>query len=271
MQRVIIFLILSLFLSGTVFSIEIDEAKFRFAQKLYEQKNYKQSFSEFSEFTSKYHVSLFFNKALYYLGKSAFALGNHKKALESFLELEERNGNDLEKRQLLFGIGESYYHLKDYTHSAASFLDFALRFTNSPARPASFYYAAHSYEALNMPKEAGKLYEYIVLHFKESRYYQEAAEKIKITNLNIVVLEELETGALTNMISNQGVQTDTNALAGEEEMQESKKRLAEVERYQELIELKAKLLELKEKAIQEKNKWIQETNEEPSIDVEEKK
>jgi tetratricopeptide (TPR) repeat protein len=249
-----------IFFSGCIYGLDLDEASFNFAEKLYLQKKYTNSLAEFSNFIDKFPDSAYYNKALLYKSKVYFILKDYILSCSAYKALENNAANDNDRKTAIFGEGESYYRMKDWSNAALTFKEFALKYKNSPVSHAALYYAGRSYENLNRYPEARIFFECLISAYPESSYYREALKELTgavvVTNgvaelTNVVIYSNIESVPAVNFSTNSG-----SVQQGERD----KKQQEEVQRYMELIELKEKLLDLKEKAINEKKDILYETN-----------
>lgn len=167
-----------MFCATAAFSAEIDTAKFKLAEKMYQGKNYRGALKELGDLIQNYPYSAQYQKALYYTAKSYFALKDYEQSARFFGVLEKKSSKDTDKRLALFGLGESLYKLKRWKEAAVAFMNFGIRYKNSPAAPAAYYYAALSLEAMNLQADAVSVYRSILSEFPSSAYYAEAAKKI---------------------------------------------------------------------------------------------
>jgi tetratricopeptide (TPR) repeat protein len=160
------------------FGAEIDGAKFKLAEKLYNQKNYPSALTELKDVIQNYPYSPYYSKALYYTARSYFETKDFLPAARYFALAEKKSQKDSDKRLSLFGLGESLYQLKKWNDSAVTFMNFAIRYKDSPAAPAALYYSAQSLEAMNLQAEARSVYQTLLSQYPASTYAPIALKKL---------------------------------------------------------------------------------------------
>jgi tetratricopeptide (TPR) repeat protein len=291
LKKVILFFILTVSYS---YGLDLDEAHFHLAEKLYNQKNYSESLQEFNQFINKYPDSLFFNKAVIYAARIYYQMKEYDRsaALYSILDKNSRNEND--RKISLFGMGENYYRLKEWLKAAESFKKFSFLYTASPTRHAALYYGGKSYKELKMFPEAYIFFECLVKNYPKSPYYQEAIKfvqkyrksinlengeynktgnsyAIKTTNTvvltNKVIYSNIGNAVLTNFITNYITNISvsntctviTQIISGDySNIMEIQRLSEENKKKQEELQRYSELIELKAKLLNLKEKAINE-------------
>ncbi len=292
-------LLACLALSGALFAIGLDTAKFRLAEKFYNQNNHRKALDECRDLIANHPYSGHVPRALLIAGKSSLALNDFEKASRYFSVLEKRAVKESDKRQALFGFAQSSYRLGRWKDAAVAYMNFGMRYKDSPVAPAALFYAGRSLDAMNLQGDAQSVYQTLAREYPGSPYAREARTPAaspeppsrpavpETPDLNVVDLSGAlrtitNTVVITNLfqpdgpaqfpetredysvrrveISNTVVLTQTVVMIDTNE-QELERAYRENRRTEEEIDRFRALVELKAKLLEMKEKAVREKNE----------
>lgn len=174
-----------------LYSINIDEAQFNLAYKLFSQKKYKEAYKEFNNIVNKYPESKYLYRSLIYSAKCLYYLNDYNNALSIYKSLENKVNNEIDNRLLKYGLAETYFKLKKWSNAIKYFKDFINYFPDSPVIPSALYFLALSYENNGETLEAMYTYKELVEKYPKSTYYNQAANKIIEFEAPPKIMEEM--------------------------------------------------------------------------------
>lgn len=159
-------------------AVRIDEASYKLARNLYEQKRYPEAAAEFDSLIAKFPASRFHNIALYYGGLSWLNAGDPARSQILFARLYKAADQPLQKELAWYGLGQSYYHQKKYANTINTYQQFLTAYPDSDKADRVLYFLGRSWEERGEASKARPYYQQILSYYPRSPLASLAQKRI---------------------------------------------------------------------------------------------